>query len=199
ITDPGVSIKPYPCGVLTHPTIDLMLRLVTEADIQPEDIDTVTVHAGTNILKPIRYPIAANHLQAKFSLPAALSMIALARQAGKVEFSDAFVGSDAMQAMQRRMRTELDPEIEAQGFDKMRSRITITLTDGREVAGWADERYRGGPENPLTDAEVEAKARSCCAGVLSDAEQDALIAQAWAVLDLSDAGTVMANVLNPKG
>ena len=199
IVDPGVSIKPYPCGVLTHPTIDLMLKLVTEADVQPDDIDTVTVHAGTNILKPIRYPIAANHLQAKFSLPAALSMIALARQAGKVEFSDAYVGSDAMQAMQRRMRTELDPEIEAQGFDKMRSRITIKLKDGREVAGWADERYRGGPENPLTDAEVEAKARSCCDGVLSDAEQDSMLKNAWGVLELEDAGAVFANALNPAG
>jgi 2-methylcitrate dehydratase PrpD len=196
IIDPGVSIKPYPCGVLTHPTIDLMLRLVNEADIQPDDIETVTVHAGTNILKPIRYPIAANHLQAKFSLPAALSMIALARQAGKVEFSDEFVGSDAMQAMQRRIRTELDPEIEAQGFDKMRSRITITLNDGREVAGWADERYRGGPENPLTDDEVESKARSCCAGVLTDAEQRRLLSTAWAVLDLDDAGAVLAGTLS---
>ena len=192
IVEPGVSIKPYPCGVLTHPTIDLMLRLIREHDIQSDAIDTVTVHAGTNILKPIRYPIAANHLQAKFSLPAALSMIALARQAGKVEFSDAFVGSDEMQAMQRCMRTELDPEIEALGFDKMRSRITIMLKDGREVAGWADERYRGGPENPLTDAEVEAKARSCCAGVLTEAEQDTMIENAWGVLELEDAGGVLA-------
>ncbi|MEM8977923.1 MAG: MmgE/PrpD family protein [Pseudomonadota bacterium] len=198
MVEPGVSIKPYPCGVLTHPTIDLMLRLVSEADIQPDDIETVTVHAGTNILKPIRYPIAANHLQAKFSLPAALSMIALARKAGKVEFSDAFVGSDAMQAMQRRMRTELDPEIEAQGFDKMRSRITITLKDGQEVAGWADERYRGGPENPLTDAEVEDKARSCCEGVLNDAQQATLLEKAWAVLDLEDAGATFAAVLNGR-
>ena len=198
MVEPGVSIKPYPCGVLTHPTIDLMLRLVGEADIKPDDIDTVTVHAGTNILKPIRYPIAANHLQAKFSLPAALSMIALARKAGKVEFSDAFVASDAMQAMQRRMRTELDPEIEAQGFDKMRSRITITLKDGREVAGWADERYRGGPENPLSDKEVEDKARSCCDGVLSTAQQDALLKSAWGVLDLEDAGASFAKALNGK-
>ncbi len=199
IAEPGVSIKPYPCGVLTHPTIDLMLRLVKEADIQADDIETVTVYAGTNILKPIRYPIAANHLQAKFSLPAALSMIALARKAGKVEFSDEFVASDAMQAMQRRMRTELDPEIEAQGFDKMRSRITITLKDGKEISGWADERYRGGPENPLSDAEVEDKARSCCAGVLSDEEQSALIANAWNVLNLDDAGAVLSASLNAAG
>ncbi|MEM9717296.1 MAG: MmgE/PrpD family protein, partial [Pseudomonadota bacterium] len=197
--DPGVSIKPYPCGVLTHPTIDLMLKLVKEGDVQPDDIEAVTVYAGSNILKPIRYPIAENHLQAKFSLPAALSMIALARKAGKVEFSDDYVGSDAMQAMQRRMRTELDPEIEAQGFDKMRSRITITLKDRSEISGWADERYRGGPENPLTDAEVEDKARSCCEGVLSADEMNDMIENAWNVLALKDAGAVLAGSLRSQG
>lgn len=197
ILRPGVSIKPYPCGVLTHPTIDLMLRLVTDADIAPDAIDSVTVHAGTNILKPIRYPIAANHLQAKFSLPAALSMIALARKAGKHEFSDAFVGSDAMQVMQRRIRTELDNEIEAQGFDVMRSRISIRLTDGSEVAGWADERYRGGPDNPLSDTEVEAKVRSCCDGVLDDAGQNRLIEAGWNVTGLPDTA-VLAELLGSR-
>ncbi|MBO6508999.1 MAG: MmgE/PrpD family protein [Roseibium sp.] len=103
---------------------------------------------------------------------------------------DDFVGSGAMQDMQRRIRTELDPDIEAQGFDKMRSRITIKLKDGTEVAGWADERYRGGPENPLSDAELEAKVRSCCAGVLGDAGQEALIKAAWNVLELEDAGAI---------
>ena len=127
IVEPGVSIKPYPCGVLTHPTIDLMLKLVTEHDVKPDDIEAVKVYAGTNILNPIRYPIAANHLQAKFSLPAALAMIALARKAGKREFSDEFVGSAPMQAMQKRITTELDPEIEKMGFDKMRSRIDDSI------------------------------------------------------------------------
>jgi 2-methylcitrate dehydratase PrpD len=195
IVEPGVSIKPYPCGVLTHPTIDLMLKLVTEHKVQPQDIDTVKVYAGTNILKPIRYPIAANHLQAKFSLPAALAMIALARQAGKKEFSDEFVGSAEMQTMQKRITTELDPEIEKLGFDKMRSRITIGLKDGRTVAGWADERYRGGPDNPLSDAELEAKVRSCCDGVLDGASQSKLIDAAVSVTNLADAGDLM-KILN---
>jgi 2-methylcitrate dehydratase PrpD len=194
IVEPGVSIKPYPCGVLTHPTIDLMLKLVTEHNIKPDDIDVVRVYAGTNILKPIRYPIAANHLQAKFSLPAALAMIALARKAGKREFSDEFVGSAPMQAMQRRISTELDPEIEKLGFDKMRSRIMIRLEDGRAVEGWADERYRGGPENPLSDAELEAKVRSCCEGVLDEKSQSILIKTAWTVENLRDATKLMGIV-----
>lgn len=194
ITDPGVSIKPYPCGILTHPTMDLMLRLVTEADVKPDEIDAITIHAGTNILKPIRYPIASNHLEAKFSLPAEVSMIALVRKAGKREFSDDFVASDAMQAMQRRVRTEFDPAIEAMGFDKVRSRITIRRKDGTEVSGWADERYRGGPENPMTDAEVEAKLRSCCEGVIDRAGQDRLIEAIWGI-DGDPDGTRMIGLL----
>jgi 2-methylcitrate dehydratase PrpD len=191
IVEPGVSIKPYPCGVLTHPTIDLMLKLVTEHDIQPEQIESVMVFAGTNILKPIRYPIAANHLQAKFSLPAALAMIALARQAGKREFSNEFVGSASMQAMQRLITTELDPEIEKMGFDKMRSRISIRVRDGRSLHGRADERYRGGPENPLSDADLEAKVRSCCDGVLDHERQSKLIGAARSVTTLTDSSALM--------
>ena len=191
IVEPGVSIKPYPCGVLTHPTIDLMLKLVSEHDVKPEEIDAVKVYAGTNILKPIRYPVAANHLQAKFSLPAALAMIALARRAGKREFSDEFVAFAPMQAMQRRISTELDLDIEKMGFDKMRSRIIIRLRDGRRIEGWADERYRGGPENPLSDADIEAKVRSCCDGVLDEKRQSLLIETGWAVAQLGDAGKLM--------
>jgi 2-methylcitrate dehydratase PrpD len=191
IVEPGVSIKPYPCGVLTHPTIDLMLALVSDNDVQPEAVDTVKVHAGSNILNPIRYPIAANHLQAKFSLPAALAMILLARKAGKKEFSDEFVGAAPMQAMQRRISTELDPEIEKMGFDKMRSRITIRLKNGREITGWADERYRGGPENPLSDADLESKVRSCCEGILENTDQSALIDSAWSILRLQNVSRFM--------
>ncbi len=187
IVSPGVSIKPYPCGILTHPTMDLMMRLVCDHDVRPEEIAQIDIFAGSNILRPIRYPIAHNHLEAKFSLPAEVAMIALVRRAGKLEFSDEFVASDAMQAMQRQVRTNFDPAIEAMGFDKVRSRITITRKDGTTVDGWADERYRGGPDNPMTDAEVEEKLRSCCAGVLDSAQQDALIAAVWALPQSTDA------------
>lgn len=190
IIEPGVSIKPYPCGVLTHPTIDLMIKLVTENDIRPEDIEKVVVSAGSNILNPIRYPLARNHLQAKFSLQAVLSMAALKRRAGKAEFMDEYVQGEAMQAMQRRMETRFDPDIEAMGFDKMRSAIHIRLKDGRSVAGKADERYRGGPENPLTEAQLHDKVHSCCENVLDESRTAKLIKGAGAILESDNAATL---------
>ncbi len=194
IIDPGVSIKPYPCGVLTHPTIDLMLKLVIENDIQADSIKQVTIKAGSNILNPIRYPIANNHLQAKFSLQAVLSMIALNRKAGKVEFEDAFVQGDAMQAMQLRMVTEFDPDIEAMGFDKMRSSIIIELENGEVITGDADERYRGGPENPLTQDQLNDKVRNCCEGVLNSEQTELLIEQSQGIVEMNDV-SVLAGLI----
>lgn len=197
IVDPGVSIKPYPCGVLTHPSMDLMLKLVTENDIKPEQIESVTLYAASNILNPIRYPSAQNHLQAKFSLPAELAMIAINRKAGKMEFSDDFIRSDVMQAMQQKIKTRHDPEIEKMGFDKIRSRITIQTTGGQSYSGAADERYRGGPDNPMTDEELEDKVRACCTGLLDHLEQERLIQTVWGIQDLSDVN-VLADVIQPK-
>jgi hypothetical protein len=77
----------------------------------------------------------------------------------------------------------------------MRSRISVRLKNGREVAGWADERYRGGPENPLSDTELEAKVRSCCEGVLDSDAQSRLIKKAWSVEELGDAAELM-KILN---
>jgi hypothetical protein len=77
------------------------------------------------------------------------------------------------------------------GFDKMRSRILIQLKNGRRIEGWADERYRGGPQNPLSDADLEAKVRSCCDGVLDENRQSLLIETGWAVAQLGDAGKLM--------
>ncbi len=198
IVDPGVSIKPYPCGVLTHPSMDLMLRLVTENDIRPEQIEKVTLYAGSNILNPIRYPIAENHLQAKFSLPAELSMIAINRKAGKAEFSDSFVKSEAMQTMQRKITTQHDPEIEKLGFDKMRSKITIRLKDGQTFTDKADESYRGGPDNPLTDKELEEKVHACCEGVLDDSEQNQLIENIWHINNISDVRILAEKIQSGK-
>lgn len=197
IVSPGVSIKPYPSGIVTHQSMDAMRNLVLEHDIQPEQVEKIDFYAANNILEPIRYPIAKNHLQAKFCMNALLAMLVLRRQAGAKEFTDEFVSSDPMQEMQKRISLHLDPEIEAMGFDRIRSRIVLQTKDGKTFEKWADERYRGGPSNPMTNGEVEEKFRVCAQGLLDEESQKALIASIWAVDTLADSAALtdwMANV-----
>lgn len=167
IADPGVSIKPYPCGVLGHPSMDAMRTLVMTHDIQPGQIRAIRLRAGSNILNPLRYPIAHSELEAKFSPAFMLSSMALRRKAGIHEFTDEFVKSAAVQEMMAKVQTLLDPEIEALGFEKIRSIVEVELNDGTVFTEAADERYRGGPDRPFTREELHEKFTECAEIVLS--------------------------------
>src|SRR6266850_477965 len=93
IITPGVSFKPYPCGSLSHPSMDAMLKVVVDHDLKPDDIKAVRLRAGSNILEPLRYKTAKTELEAKFCIPFLLTSIILKRKAGIAEFTDAFVSS----------------------------------------------------------------------------------------------------------
>jgi 2-methylcitrate dehydratase PrpD len=168
IVSPGVSIKPYPCGVLGHPTMDAMRRLVIDNDVQPQDIVAIRVRAGSNILNPLRYDFATNELEAKFSPEFMVSAIALRRKAGINEFNDEFVRSEPVQAMMRKVARILDPDIESQGWEKIRSTVEVDLADGRTLVQPADERYRGGPDLPFTRDDLFEKFSDCASLLLDD-------------------------------
>lgn len=161
IAQPGVAIKPYPCGCLGHPSMDAMLKLVVNHDVAPSQIRRIRLRAGSNIVNPLRYQIAANELEAKFCPAFMLASIALRRKAGIHEFTDEFVRSEPVQEMMRRVETVFDPAIEGQGFESMRSIVEVELEDGRHLVQAADERYRGGPDFPFSRQELHEKFLEC--------------------------------------
>ncbi len=197
IVDPGVSIKPFPCGVLTHPSMDAMLALVNEYDLGPDDVAEVVLFAGYNILKPIRYPIAQNELQAKFCMSFLLSAMLISRRAGVNEFTDQYVNSAPVQAMMRRVRTEFDPVIEAKGYEKIRSRVEVSLKDGRKLSRDSGEAYRGGPDNPLSDQDLQAKFTDCSEKLL-DADTRQKVFSAVAGLEDLREMRELISLLNPE-
>lgn len=161
LATPGVSIKPYPCGVVGHQSMDAMLKLVTDHDVRPEQIARIRLRAGNNILKPLRYRIATSELEAKFCPAFMLSSIALRRKAGIHEFTDEFVRSEPVQAMMQKVETLFDPAIEARGFEKIRSIVEVDLDGGATLTQASDDRYRGGPDKPLSREELRAKFVEC--------------------------------------
>ena len=194
IVEPGISIKPYPCGVLTHPSMDALLFLMQEEGLKAADIKKITLRAAKNILGPIRFSFARTELEGKFCMHFLLAAIAVAGRAGKVEFSDGFVSRPDVQEMQRRVETIDDPEIEAMGFDRIRSRIIAETNAGQTIERWADENYRGSPHNPLTDTEVEGKFRDCAAGLLEENSIKAVFERVWNLDSQGNATDVLGDL-----
>jgi 2-methylcitrate dehydratase PrpD len=197
IVSPGVSIKPYPCGVLGHPTMDAMRRLVLKHDVQPVEIAAIRVRAGSNILNPLRYAIATNELEAKFCPAFMVSAIALRRKAGIHEFNDEFVQSAPVQALMRKVERVLDPEIEAKGWEKIRSTVEVDLADGRKLVEHADERYRGGPDLPFTRDELYEKWSDCASLVLPPAGVEQVFELVEGLERMDDVTTLVRALTTP--
>tara|TARA_Y100000590_G_C15645362_1_gene986640 strand:- start:180 stop:1571 length:1392 start_codon:yes stop_codon:yes gene_type:complete len=166
---PGVSVKPFPCGSLSHPSMDTMLDLVLEHDIRPEAVDEVRLGAGYNILNPLRYESPNNELEAKFSLQFCLGILLLKRKAGTAEFTDEVVRSKEVREIMKKVKTYHSPEIEAKGSDRMRSRIEIIMKGGQVISRDA-ETSRGTPERPMGVDGMAAKFTDCASNVLDSGQ-----------------------------
>ena len=176
IIDPGVSIKPYPCGVVGHPGMDAVRELATEYDVAPNEVKQVRVFTGSNVLPPgpLRYRIAQSALEGKFSVPFQTAAMIIRRKAGMKEFADSFVRSPEVQAMMQRIHTEVAPEIDKQGKAKIVLKIELELKDGRILKKESDPFYRGGPKNPLTRQALMEKFADASQNCLSPSEADVI-------------------------
>ena len=157
---PGVSIKPFPCGSLTHPAMGEMLRLIRQYQIEPGQVEKVDIGANHMMTSTLLHHNPHTGLEAKFSMEFSVSILLLERKAGLSQFTDAVAQRPDVHDMIRRVNFYVDPEAERAGFDKMTSIIKIHMTDGRAIAGRA-EYAKGSPANPMSYDEVADKFRGC--------------------------------------
>jgi 2-methylcitrate dehydratase PrpD len=172
--DPGVSIKPYPCGSLAHPSMDALLDLILEHDIRPELVSSIRLGTTSNVLAALRYREPTNELEAKFSIPFCLAILVLEHRGGINQFTDEVVRRPNVREMMSRVSPYLHEDLEAMGFQRIRSLVEVTLKDGTELSREASTS-RGTPERPMMQQELADKFHDCAQGTLpAEAQEQAL-------------------------
>src|SRR5262249_29812055 len=63
--DPGISIKPFPSGSLTHPGMTELEKLIKEHGIKPEQVETLEVGTNRNMPNALIHHQPKDNLQAK--------------------------------------------------------------------------------------------------------------------------------------
>jgi 2-methylcitrate dehydratase PrpD len=164
--EPGISIKPYPSGSLSHPAQDLILDLVKKHDLHAGDIEAIEVGTNSNVPNALIYPMPKSALEGKFSIPFCMAIAVLERKAGIAQFRDRKVREPRVVELMKRVTLYVDEELEALGYDQVRSRVRIKLKDGRTIEGRADVA-RGHPLKPMSWAEIGEKFRDCAQLVFS--------------------------------
>lgn len=159
---PGVSIKPYPSGSLTHPALTELSRLIQTEKINARQVERVDVGANRNMPNALIHHHPKTALEGKFSMEFCVAAMLLYGKVGLSQFSDEVVNRPEVQAMIERVHFGVNPVAEAAGYNKMTTILDIRLQNGRVISGRADFA-KGSPAIPMTTDEAADKFLDCAA------------------------------------
>ncbi len=177
----------------THPAADALAAVMVEHQLTADDIEAVTAHVhqgAIDVLGAVAVPRTVH--QSKFSMGTVLGLIAVHGAAGLIEFDQHALRDDNVATFRDKVTMERDAEVDAAYPQRWLGRVTVTTTDGRQLAGVIDEP-KGDPGNTLSRAEIEAKFERLVAfaGAADAAETRSLIDTAWRLCELPRIGHLL--------
>ncbi|HEY3067897.1 MAG TPA: MmgE/PrpD family protein [Methylomirabilota bacterium] len=195
-----LTLKPYPCGSIAQPYMDCAFRLRERHGIRAKEVVAVRCRTSSGPVPRLWEPLAAKHAPpngyaAKFSLPYLVSVILVKGRAGLREFTDEAVRDKDVLRMAERVTYELDPTIDYPR--QFVGDVEVTLADGRRLHERQD-RPRGGPDAPLTAAEVEAKFRGNAGLALSAAAVERALESVYGLAEARTLDELLATI-TPEG
>jgi len=173
------TYKPFPCGIVVHPTIDACLQLHAEHAFGPEDVAAVELRVAPLVLDLCNQREITRGLEGKFSIYHAAALALVRNRASLAEFSDEAVADPAIAAMRSRVNPVADSSVSEDGVE-----VDLVLTDGRRIHK-SLEFSIGNIRKPLTDQQLESKFRDQVR-VIGESQSNDVIGRLWSIDTLED-------------
>jgi 2-methylcitrate dehydratase PrpD len=158
-----IAFKPWANGTMTQPYVDCAIRLAKRG-VKAEDIVAVTCETAEGILHRLWEPLASkqsppNAYAAKFSVPYGIAAGLVLGGAGLDAFTEERVQEKRLRDLCAKVTYVVDPQ---NPYPRAYTgHVRATLRDG-SVFEERQANLRGGAADPLSRAEIEAKARENC-------------------------------------
>ena len=178
------TYKPFACGIVEHPTIDGCIQLRNEHKLKAEDIESISLKVHPLVLELTGKKTPQVGLEGKFSVYHSAAVAIIHGAAGEAEYSDAVVRDPGVIALRDKVTATVD-----RGVHEDQAHVSIKLKNGKTLERFVEHAI-GSLDKPMSDADLEAKFRGLCEGILSKAETEKLIRLCWDVARLKDAGEV---------
>jgi 2-methylcitrate dehydratase PrpD len=155
----------YACCNPIHSALDCLREALAELRPLPEQIERIDI-ATYRFASVMRNPDPLNYFASKYSLPHAAAAMVVRGNAGFTELDDAALHDPAIAALRHRVHVTEDPAMSAVAPRLRPARVSVTLTDGRQVTR-AGDSYRGDFQRPFTEAEIRGKFHELAGVVLT--------------------------------
>jgi 2-methylcitrate dehydratase PrpD len=179
------TYKPFPCGIVVHPTIDACIQLREEHRFVADDVAAVELRVAPLVKDLCNKKEISVGLEGKFSIYHAAA-IGLGRgRGGLEEFTDAAVNDPALKRIRLLTEAHGDPSIHEDGVV-----VRVRLKDGGEIGTHLTESL-GNLKRPLSDARLEEKFRDQ-AKVITPAQAEEALRACWTIEELGDTSQLIA-------
>lgn len=173
---PGIFFKPYPANHFTHTAIDAAIELRKQG-LTPQQVSSATLAVASPTVRTIGEPLAVKRTPptgyaAQFSGPYAVAVGLFGGEglgAGIGDYADELAVDPARRELMAKVSVVADPRCDAIFPFQFPAILTVQTTDGRTLRAEVLTN-RGGPQRPLSPAELERKFRDN-ASLVVDADQ----------------------------
>ena len=195
--EPGVSIKPFPSGALTHPAMTGLLEIRRDRGLGADDVAAIRVRTNPRIHATLAHHDPRTAMQARFSMEFCLAVALVEGGAGLAAFTDAATVRSDIRAVMDRITFDVF-ETPGRDYTNMTTLLDITLNDGEMIARRIDWAI-GAAQAPMPFSEVVDKARGCAAHAgWPDARIEGLIEAVASLATLEDAGALARLASAPR-
>jgi 2-methylcitrate dehydratase PrpD len=173
----GMTFKNHACCGHTFAAIDGALELKKRMQVKPEDIEQVDIATYKAGLEVAHYEEPRTPAEGRFSLK---YVVATALTHGSVRlaaFSPDRLSSEKTMALMKKIRTTVDPELEAAFPAKRAARVAIRARGKREE--WLQPTRVGDPDAPLTDRMLEDKYFELVTPALGETKAREVLERLW--------------------
>ena len=179
------TYKPFPCGIVNHPTIEGAIRLRQEHRLEPGSIAAVRLRVAPLVLDLCNQQNITRGLQGKFSVYHGAAVGLVRGRAGLQEYTDEAVNDPQIKRVREHTTAIADPTI-----TEDQARVEVELSDGRRVDTFIEQSI-GNVHRPMSDRQLEDKFRGQAVLALPGTQVEALIDLCWQIDTLENVGELV--------
>jgi 2-methylcitrate dehydratase PrpD len=174
------TYKPYPCGIVNHPTIEGAIGLHDEHGLTAASIRAVHLRVAPLVLDLCNQQNITRGLQGKFSVYHGAAVGLVRGKAGLQEYTDAAVNDPDVKRVRESASAQGDPAL-----TEDQAEVEVELIDGRRVRRFIEQSL-GNVHRPLSDAQLDDKFRDQAQLVLPPQNVDRALSLCWRLEQLPD-------------
>jgi 2-methylcitrate dehydratase PrpD len=179
------AYKPFPCGIVNHPTIDACIQIHDQHHPPPQAIRSVRLRVAPLVLDLCNQQNITRGLQGKFSVYHGAAVGLVRGKAGIQEYTDDAVNDPDVKRVRESTSAAGDDSI-----SEDQAHVELELTDGRKLSQFVEESI-GNLRRPLSDRQLDDKFRDQAVLTLPRSQVDDLLVLCWQIDQLTNVKSVI--------